>query len=74
MYDKLVPLGLYGCFGETSELTGAEHLAAARAVSPEISRKFMTTWSAYQKDVIEAAQDIRSVRQSAHQSATLPAA
>src|SRR5580692_11577688 len=54
MYDKLVPLGLYGCFGETSELTGAEHLAAARAVSPEISEKFMRTWSAYQKDVIEA--------------------
>jgi (2R)-sulfolactate sulfo-lyase subunit beta len=54
MYDKLVPLGLYGCFGETSELTGAEHLAAARAISPEISAKFMKTWSAYQKDVIEA--------------------
>src|SRR6201994_749257 len=54
MYDKLVPLGLYGCFGETSELTGAEHLAAARAVSPEISEKFMTTWTAYQRDVIEA--------------------
>jgi (2R)-sulfolactate sulfo-lyase subunit beta len=54
MYDKLVPLGLYGCFGETSELTGAEHLAAARAVSPEIGAKFMQTWSAYQKDVIEA--------------------
>ena len=54
MYDKLVPLGLYGCFGETSELTGAEHLAAARAVSPEIADKFMKTWSAYQNDVIEA--------------------
>ncbi len=54
MYDKLVPLGLYGCFGETSELTGAEHLAAARAVSPEIAEKFMKTWSAYQNDVIEA--------------------
>jgi (2R)-sulfolactate sulfo-lyase subunit beta len=54
MYDKLVPLGLYGCFGETSELTGAEHLAAARAVSPQIAAKFMQTWSAYQKDVIEA--------------------
>src|ERR1700710_594914 len=52
MYDKLVPLGLYGCFGETSEWTGAEHLAAARAASPEISTKFMKTWSAYQKDVI----------------------
>jgi len=41
-------------FWWTSELTGAEHLAAARAVSPEISAKFMKTWSAYQKDVIEA--------------------
>jgi (2R)-sulfolactate sulfo-lyase subunit beta len=54
MYDKLVPHGLYGCFGETSELTGAEHLAAARAISPEIAQKFMKTWSDYQKDVIEA--------------------
>lgn len=54
MYDKLVPHGLYGCFGETSELTGAEHLAAARAISPEIGAKFMKTWQAYQDDVIEA--------------------
>jgi (2R)-sulfolactate sulfo-lyase subunit beta len=54
MYDKLIPHGLYGCFGETSELTGAEHLAAARAVSPEIAQKFMSTWCAYQEDVIEA--------------------
>jgi (2R)-sulfolactate sulfo-lyase subunit beta len=54
MYDRLIPLGLYGCFGETSELTGAEHLAAARAASPEIAQKFMRTWSAYQQDVIEA--------------------
>lgn len=54
MYDKLIPLGLYGCFGETSELTGAEHLAAARAASPEIAEKFMRRWSAYQRDVIEA--------------------
>jgi (2R)-sulfolactate sulfo-lyase subunit beta len=54
MYDKLVPHGIYGCFGETSELTGAEHLAAARAASPEVAEKFMTTWKAYQRDVIEA--------------------
>ncbi|MGQ0834584.1 MAG: UxaA family hydrolase [Gammaproteobacteria bacterium] len=54
MYDKLIPNGIYGCFGETSELTGAEHLAAARAASPEIAEKFMTTWKAYQRDVIEA--------------------
>jgi (2R)-sulfolactate sulfo-lyase subunit beta len=54
MYDKLIPLGLYGCFGETSELTGAEHLAAARAATPEVREKFMKTWQAYQDDVIEA--------------------
>lgn len=54
MYDKLVPHGVHGCFGETSELTGAEHLAAARAATPEVAEKFMTTWRAYQRDVIEA--------------------
>ena len=26
MYDKLIPKGIYGVFGETSEITGAEHL------------------------------------------------
>ena len=54
MYDKLVPRGLYGCFGETSELTGAEHLAAARAATPAVRAKFMKTWQAYQDDVISA--------------------
>lgn len=57
MYDKLIPAGLYGCFGETSELTGAEHLAAARAATPEVREKFMKTWQAYQDDVIEAHKD-----------------
>ena len=42
------------CFGETSELTGAEHLAAARAITPEIAREVHAIWSAYQDDVIEA--------------------
>ncbi len=54
MYDKLIPQGLYGVFGETSEITGAEHLAKARAASPEIGEKWMKVWQAYQDDVIEA--------------------
>jgi (2R)-sulfolactate sulfo-lyase subunit beta len=54
MYDKLIPKGIYGVFGETSELTGAEHLCAKRAATPEISDKFMKTFQAYQDDVIEA--------------------
>lgn len=54
MYDKLIPKGIYGVFGETTEITGAEHLAKARAISPEIGEKWMKTWQAYEDDVIQA--------------------
>ena len=54
MYDKLIPKGIYGVFGETSEITGGEHLAKARAASPEIGEKWYKVWKAYQDDVIEA--------------------
>lgn len=54
MYDKLIPQGIYGVFGETSEITGGEHLAKARAVSPAVGEKWMKVWQAYQDDVIEA--------------------
>ena len=53
MYDKLLPTGLYGCFGETSEITGAEHLCEARAATPEAGEKFMKMFQAYQDEVIE---------------------
>jgi (2R)-sulfolactate sulfo-lyase subunit beta len=54
MYDKLIPKGIYGIFGETSEITGAEHLARKRAINNEVEEKWFKTWSAYQQDVIEA--------------------
>jgi len=53
MYDKLIPEGIHGVFGETSEITGAEHICKARAASPEIAEKFMATFQAYQDEVIE---------------------
>lgn len=53
MYDKLMPHGIFGCFGETSELTGAEHLCEARAANPEAAKKFKATWQAYMDEVIE---------------------
>ena len=53
MYDKLIPRGIYGCFGETSEITGAEHLCKSRAASPEVGDKWMRTFQAYQDEVIE---------------------
>ncbi|NJM84636.1 MAG: UxaA family hydrolase [Tabrizicola sp.] len=53
MYDKLIPHGLYGCFGETSEITGAEHICVKRAATPEAGEKFMKIFQAYQDEVIE---------------------
>ena len=53
MYDKLIPHGLTGIFGETTEITGAEHLCKARAATPEVGDKFMKLFQAYQDDVIE---------------------
>ncbi|MCK5325302.1 MAG: UxaA family hydrolase [Woeseiaceae bacterium] len=54
MYDKLIPKGICGVFGETSELTGAEHLCQRRAATAEVGEKFMRTFQAYQDEVIEA--------------------
>lgn len=56
MYDKLIPEGLYGCFGETSEITGAEHICEKRAANPEAAEKFMKIFKAYQDEVIFAHQ------------------
>jgi (2R)-sulfolactate sulfo-lyase subunit beta len=52
LIDKLDPLGATTCFGETSELTGAEVVCASRAATKEIGEKFMQVFCAYQ-EVIE---------------------
>jgi (2R)-sulfolactate sulfo-lyase subunit beta len=54
MYDKLIPKGVTGVFGETSEITGGEHIARERAISKEIGEKWYKVWNAYQQEVIEA--------------------
>lgn len=57
MYDKLLPEGIYGCFGETSEITGAEHICKERAIDAEVGERWYRMWKAYQDDVIEAHKD-----------------
>lgn len=49
LIDKLDPLGVTTCFGETSELTGAEAVCASRAATPEVREKFMQVFRAYQE-------------------------
>ena len=52
LIDKVDPLGATTCFGETTELTGAEVECAKRATNKAVAAKFMATFKAYQ-DVIE---------------------
>lgn len=52
LIDKLDALGATTCFGETSELTGAEMVCASRAANKDVSEKFLQVFRAYQ-EVIE---------------------
>jgi (2R)-sulfolactate sulfo-lyase subunit beta len=49
LIDKLDPLGVTSCFGETSELTGAELVCASRAATKDVSDRFMEVFRAYQE-------------------------
>ena len=45
--DRLVDAGGTASFGETSELTGAEHIVKSRAATPEVGEQFMKIWKEY---------------------------
>src|SRR6266404_965298 len=48
-FDKLYPHGVTLAFGETTELTGGEHLVAARCRNEEVRRKFQFMFDRYQE-------------------------
>ena len=50
-FDKLEPLGVTMVFGETTEITGGEHIVAARCATPEVAKQFMTMFDRYQEVV-----------------------
>lgn len=47
-FDKLHPLKTTLVFGETSELTGGEHIVAARCANDEVRHRFMAMFERYQ--------------------------
>ena len=51
-FDKLEPLGVTMCFGETTEITGGEQIVADRCATPEVRERFMYMFNRYQ-DVVE---------------------
>ena len=57
LMDKLEPHGVHLCFGETSELTGAESVCAKRGKTKEAQDKFMKTWNDYNDFILKEATD-----------------
>ncbi len=49
VFDKLYPHGVTMVFGETTELTGGEHLVAARCKNDEVRKKFQFMFDRYQE-------------------------
>ena len=51
-FDKMYPHKVTLVFGETTELTGGEHLVAARCRTPKVKKEFMAMFDRYQ-EIIE---------------------
>ena len=51
-FDKMYPHGTTLLFGETSEITGGEHIVAARCRNDEVRERFMFMFNRYQ-DLID---------------------
>jgi (2R)-sulfolactate sulfo-lyase subunit beta len=47
VFDQLEEIEATSSFGETSELTGGEHIVKQRAANPEVAEAFMRVWSEY---------------------------
>lgn len=56
--DRLVDAGATVFFGETSELTGGEHLIAQRMATPELHEKFMAIYKDYVGEIESKGVDL----------------
>jgi (2R)-sulfolactate sulfo-lyase subunit beta len=53
VFDKLNEMGATTCFGETSEIMGAEDVCKERAATPEVGEAFMKTFNAYNDIILQ---------------------
>jgi (2R)-sulfolactate sulfo-lyase subunit beta len=56
--DRLVDAGATVFFGETSELTGGEHLVRERMATPELHEKFMAVYNDYVGEIDSKGVDL----------------
>jgi (2R)-sulfolactate sulfo-lyase subunit beta len=57
VFDKLNEMGATTCFGETSEIMGAEHVCKERAATPEVGEAFMRIFNAYNDIILQFKTD-----------------
>jgi (2R)-sulfolactate sulfo-lyase subunit beta len=57
-YDMLAAEGATLLFGETSELTGAEHIIASKMATPQLKRKFEKMFDEYTKEITRQGADL----------------
>jgi len=57
VFDKLNEMGATTCFGETSEIMGAEDVCKERAATPEVGEAFMKTFNAYNDIILQNKTD-----------------
>lgn len=56
--DRLVEAGATVFFGETSELTGGEHLIAGRMATPDLRERFQKVYDDYVELIEEQSEDL----------------
>ena len=62
--DRLVELGTSSVLGETTEILGAEHLLAARAIDPAVGKKIVEMVARYEDSINYEGIDIRGAQPS----------
>ena len=58
VFDALDEIGATTSFGETSELSGAEDVCAARAATPEVGEQFLRIFESYQEFILSQGVDL----------------
>jgi len=61
LYDKIVRAGGTAMFGETTEIIGAEHVLAKRAINPEVARAILDAAAIQEAKAKATGLDIRTV-------------
>ncbi|KZN95935.1 UxaA family hydrolase [Aeribacillus pallidus] len=56
--DRLIDEGGTVLFGETSELTGGEHIIAERCATPEVKQKFLSLYQNYVEEIASKGVDL----------------